>query len=100
MMKPMLEKPDGYFSKLKSATRRRWRKPRLDEIVRLAASGKRPDQVFDGVSDELWLWANTGGYRKHQALRDILAAVPDERTQTRFTGLKGDAKMIRAFNAY
>ena len=98
-MKPMLEKPNRYLSKLKSATRRRWLNPQ-NKVVRLAASGGRPDVVFGSVSDDLWLWANTEGYREHQALRDMLPSMPNDSTQLRFTGLKGDATMIRAFSAY
>ena len=96
----MLEKSNGYLSKLLGATRRRWLKPQQDKIVRLAASGARPDLVFGNVSDELWLWANTVGYREHQALRDILPAMPNDSIQVRFTGLKGDATMLPAFHAY
>jgi SAM-dependent methyltransferase len=56
--------------------------------------------VFGKFGDDLWLWSNTAGYREHQALRDILPAMPDEMTQARFTGLTGDATMIRAFDSY
>jgi SAM-dependent methyltransferase len=100
-MKQLLEKSRRYVSRLNRAAQRHWLKPEQAEVVRLASSGiGRPDLVFGKVGDDLWLWANTVGYREHQALRNILPAMPDERTQARFTGLTGDATMIRAFDSY
>ena len=99
-MKDLLEKSSRYVSKLKSAAHQRRMKRLHEEVVTLAASAQRPDLAFGRLSDKLWLWANTDGYREHQVIRDILPAMPNEMTQVRFTGLKGDATMIRAFDAY
>ena len=100
-MRSLLEKPRQYASRLNRAAHQRWLKHEQAEVVRLASSeAARPDLVFGKVSDEVWLWANTNGYREHQALRDLLPAMPDENTQARFTGLKGDDTMIRAFHSY
>jgi ubiquinone/menaquinone biosynthesis C-methylase UbiE len=99
-MKALLEKPGRYVSRIKREAQQRRLKRQQDEVLALASSATRPDLTFKKFSDELWLWANTVGYREHQTLRDILPAMPDEGTQARFTGLKGDETMMRAFDAY
>jgi SAM-dependent methyltransferase len=99
-MKDLLGKSSRYVSRLKSAAHRRRMNRQQEEVVALASSAQRPDLAFGRLSDELWLWANTAGYREHQVIRDILPAMPDEKTQARFTGLQGDETMVRAFDAY
>ncbi len=100
-MRTLLEKSRRYVSRLNSAAQERRLRHEQAEVVRLASSGNaRPDLVFGKFSDDLWLWANTAGYREHQELRAILPAMPDEGTQARFTGLTGDETLIPAFEAY
>jgi SAM-dependent methyltransferase len=100
-MKALLEKCRRYASRLNRVAQRHRLKHEQAEVVRLASSGNaRPDLLFSRFSDDLWLWANTTGYREHQVLRDILPGMPDENTQARFTGLTGDDTMTRAFDSY
>ena len=99
-MKDLLGKSSRYVSKLKSAAHQRRMNRQQEEVVGLASSAQRPDLAFGRLSDELWLWANTAGYREHQVIRDILPAMPDVTTQSRFTGFTGDETLVRAFTAY
>lgn len=100
-MKALLGKSRRYLSRFNRAAQRSGLTHEQAEVIRLASSGiAQPNLVFGRFSDETWLWANTVGCREHQALREILPAMPDEGTQVRFTGLQGDETMMRAFDAY
>src|SRR5205809_880662 len=100
-MKALLEKSRRYASQLNRAAQQHRLKHEQAQVLKLASSGTaRPDLVFGKFSDDMWLWANTTGYRERAALRELLPAMPDEDTQARFTGLTGDDTMIRAFDSY
>jgi SAM-dependent methyltransferase len=59
-----------------------------------------PDKIFHDVSDRLWFYLNTAGYRNSERLRRILPAMPDEETQLRFTGMAGDNTLHEAYMMY
>jgi SAM-dependent methyltransferase len=99
-MKGLFERSSGYELRLKREERQRLLKRQQDEVVASAADVKRPNLIFGSLSDELWLWANTAGYREHQVLRNVLPSMPDEMTQSRFTGFSGDETLTKAFDAY
>jgi ubiquinone/menaquinone biosynthesis C-methylase UbiE len=73
-----------------------WR-ARLDV---LAARHEPPLQRFGDVSDDLWFWLNTEGYRSSPALQAVLPALPAETEQYRFTGAAGDNTLAEAFAFY
>ncbi len=99
-MKGLFERSSVYELRLKREERQRLLKRQQDEVIASAAGVKRPDLIFGSLSDELWLWANTTGYRQHQVLQDILPSMPDELSQSRFTGFTGDRTLISAFDTY
>jgi SAM-dependent methyltransferase len=59
-----------------------------------------PSEVFGDVSDELWLWINTEGYRQAPALRELLPGLPPEEVQRRFTGKSNDETLVEGFEIY
>jgi ubiquinone/menaquinone biosynthesis C-methylase UbiE len=63
-------------------------------------TGKQPNEIFYGISDNFWFWLNTEGVRRNSVLRNILPGVPDEYTQVMFTGDKGDTTLKEAFFYY
>ncbi len=65
-----------------------------------AVGGRTPRQVFGSVDDEHWLWLNTRGSRKEQALRTLLPGLPDDEIQQRYTGSRGEATLREAWNVY
>ena len=69
-------------------------------LRRAALAGLPPQALFGDVSDRYWLWANTAGVRRFDALRSILPQLPDERTQRRFTGGSGDESLRDAHRFY
>ena len=61
----------------------------------LADRGQRtPTELFAGVSDQLWLWINTEGYRASPELREIVPALPDESTQRHWTNRAADEALV------
>jgi SAM-dependent methyltransferase len=67
----------------------------------LAQRGERPpSQVFDDISDALWLWVHTEGYRRLPALRDLLPGLPEEQVQRQWTFRTGDNTLIEGFAVY
>jgi SAM-dependent methyltransferase len=67
----------------------------------LARPGERsPSELFGDVSDDLWLWMNTEGYRHSPELRDILPALPDEEVQRQWTYRTGDETLLEGFGIY
>jgi SAM-dependent methyltransferase len=72
----------------------------LRRLKALGRSGCTPHKLFEGTSDDFWIWAHTNGYRKHRALRAILPSSPDEAIQSRFTGLSGDDTLRDGFKTY
>lgn len=94
-----LGKIDKAMARLRRAARRR-RLARLWFSAPPVQAPAPPHELFGGFDDELWLWANTAGYREEPLLRELLPAMPDEATQVRFTGQQGDATMASAFRFY
>lgn len=73
-----------------------------DEVVRLLAQrgGHPPLELFGDVSDALWLWIHTEGYRRFPALRDLLPGLPKKRVQRHWTFRTGDDTLIEGFAVY
>ena len=61
---------------------------------------KKPNEIFSGISDEMWFWIFTEGYRQNPNLARLLPGLPDEDVQLGFTGSKGDAVLHEGFCAY
>jgi 2-polyprenyl-3-methyl-5-hydroxy-6-metoxy-1,4-benzoquinol methylase len=59
-----------------------------------------PYESFRGVDDDTWLWLNTQGARRFEAVRRTLPTLPDEAVQKRFTGRVGDESIRSAFSFY
>jgi SAM-dependent methyltransferase len=67
----------------------------------LARPGERtPSELFGDVSDDLWLWINTEGYRRSSALRDVLPGLPEEEVQRHWTFRTGDDTLVEGFGIY
>jgi SAM-dependent methyltransferase len=64
------------------------------------ADGQAPSALFEDVSDELWLWINTEGYRQSSALRELLPGLPREEVQRRFTNKSNDEALVEGFEIY
>jgi SAM-dependent methyltransferase len=73
-----------------------------NEVVQLLAQrGERPpSQLFGDISDALWLWIHTEGYRRLPALRDLLPGLPEKRVQRHWTFRTGDDTLIEGFAVY
>jgi SAM-dependent methyltransferase len=65
-----------------------------------AAGSATPYQLFHDVSDRLWFYLNTVGYRRSERLRRVLPALPEQETQLRFTGMAGDDTLYEAYTMY
>jgi ubiquinone/menaquinone biosynthesis C-methylase UbiE len=61
---------------------------------------KTPNQVFGAMSDEVWFWLNTEGYRKSAAVREFLPGMPEERVQLQANGSSGDMVLRAALDIY
>lgn len=59
-----------------------------------------PSQLFGDVPDDLWLWIHTEGYRRSQALRELLPALPEEQVQRHWTFRTGDDTLVEGFGIY
>ncbi len=55
------------------------------------AVNQQPNEFFADVTDDLWLWLCTEGYRNSAPLRNLLPGLPDETVQLTYTGDKGDS---------
>lgn len=72
----------------------------LETMLDSSALDKKPNELFSQISDGFWFWLCTEGYRKAPLVRKILPGMPDENTQLRFTGNKGDSILREGFFAY
>jgi SAM-dependent methyltransferase len=61
---------------------------------------KNPNEIFYGISDDFWIWLNTEGVRRNEAVANILPGLPDATTQKNFTSNSGDTTLIDAFDFY
>ena len=61
---------------------------RLDQLV-AAGLDRHPSEVFAGVPDDFWLWANTDGRDAHPELAALLPGMPEAQVQQRWTGKTG-----------
>lgn len=73
-----------------------------DELTAvLARPGERsPSELFGDVSDDLWLWMNTEGYRRSPELREILPVLPEDEVQRHWTYRTGDETLLEGFGIY
>jgi hypothetical protein len=69
-------------------------------VILAGADDQAPSDVFGDVSDELWLWINTEGYRESPALRELLPGLPREEVQRRFTNKSNDEALVEGFEIY
>jgi ubiquinone/menaquinone biosynthesis C-methylase UbiE len=96
-----LKKIHQYAAQLKQTAWQRQQTCRWERLIQSAAqSTATPHKLFGKFDDEFWLWVNTAGYKEHPVLREMLPSLPDESVQARFTGLKGDDTLTRAFRIY
>jgi len=72
----------------------------LQVLLSSTSPDQSPNVPFAHVSDDLWLWMNTAGYRENEALRQILPALPEELVQNRFTGRAWDTTLNEGFAIY
>ena len=83
---------EGSWSLAAVGSRSEWRR---------AAQGETPpNQVFAGINDRRWLWLNTKGLRAEPVLRSILPGLPDQSTQTQYTGSADDRTLAEGWQAY
>jgi SAM-dependent methyltransferase len=73
--------------------------------LRLRLRGRRvhppaPRSLVADVDDDTWLWLHTDGVNRSRAVRELLAGMPDDVTQIRFTGSAGRTTLREAFRAY
>ena len=62
--------------------------------------GKKPNEIFYGISDDFWFWLHTEGLKKNAALKRILPGFPNDETQTMFTGAAGEQTLREAYHYY
>jgi hypothetical protein len=62
--------------------------------------GTGPKDWFSGVDDDTWFWMNTQGRRRLRSIAAIVPGVPDEATQSLYTGGSEDASFAEGFRAY
>ena len=61
---------------------------------------RHPSELFAGVDDDFWLWANTTGLDDEPALEGRLPGVPSPEVQQRWTGKSGVATMEEGFRIH
>ncbi len=64
-----------------------------DEQLRATNGATDLSQVFRDVTEDAWLWANTGAGSKFAR---VLPSLPEENIQRRFSGKAGDEALIEA----
>jgi SAM-dependent methyltransferase len=71
-------------------------------LADLLADGadRHPSEIFAGVPDDFWLWANSTGRDEEASLRALLPGMPDEQVQRRWTGKTGYATQEEGFRIY
>jgi SAM-dependent methyltransferase len=72
----------------------------LERMVDASNATRKPNEIFGRISDGLWLWFCTQGYRRSPALRRILPGLPSEAVQLQFNGKTGDAVLQEGFASY
>jgi 2-polyprenyl-3-methyl-5-hydroxy-6-metoxy-1,4-benzoquinol methylase len=72
----------------------------LERIPDGSVRDMNPNEMFSSVSDGLWFWLCTEGYKRKRALEKVLPAMPDENVQLAYTGAKGNSVMKEGFSAY
>jgi SAM-dependent methyltransferase len=73
-----------------------------EELATLLAQTREPtpSDLFGQVSDDLWLWINTEGYRRRSEVRDVLPGLPKEDVQRHWTFRTGDDTLVEGFGIY
>src|SRR5439155_21925628 len=69
-------------------------------IARSKKPGTSPKDWFSGINDETWLWMNTTGRRRRNAIARLLPEMPEISIQEMYTGGSGDQTLRAGFNAY
>jgi SAM-dependent methyltransferase len=72
----------------------------LERLLRERSRDAAPNVLFDGVSDDFWLWLQTEGYRRSEPVREILPSLPDEQVQLTANGISGDTALVDGFLVY
>lgn len=72
----------------------------LDIRLNRFAVNQQPNELFANVTDDLWFWLCTEGYRSSAPLRNVLPGLPDETVQLTYTGDKGDSVLKDGWAAY
>jgi SAM-dependent methyltransferase len=72
------------------------------QLADLLAGGadRHPSEIFAGVSDGFWLWANTAGRDTDEALAALLPGMPADEVQRRWTGKTGYATQEEGFRIH
>lgn len=72
------------------------------QLADLLAAGtdRHPSEIFAGVSDGFWLWANTAGRDTEPALAALLPGMPEPEVQRRWTGKTGYATQEEGFRIH
>lgn len=77
---------------------------KLNELIRSIpdshAANLSLKNLFRNVDDDFYFWLLTEGYSLNPTLRELLPTMPDEQTQTNFTGRSGYATLSQAFLAF
>ncbi len=79
-------------SEISKADRLRWL---LDGRV-----DQHPYDLFKGVDDDFWLWANTEGREQSSELRHLIPSLPSKQLQERWTGKAGHETLTEGFMIY
>ncbi len=115
-MKQLLKRPlrrwfrtvaDAFFRRLandqavlETLSDRIAKKMMLQTLLHTGPRKRPPYQLFGAVSNDLWFWLHTEGYRTSADLRAILPALPEETQQYLFTGAAGDTTLAEGFAFY
>ncbi len=72
----------------------------LEDLTSALRKKESLKKVFGDVSDDFWYWLFTIGYDNNVLIRQFFPSMPDEETQTNFTGRSGHLALSEAFAAY
>jgi SAM-dependent methyltransferase len=72
----------------------------LEAKLESSIENEPPNKLLEGVSDDLWLWLCTEGYRRSSSLRNLLPGMPDETVQVTYTGDTGDSVLRDGWAAF
>jgi SAM-dependent methyltransferase len=87
---PHIEEPANYVAFLAA----------LEAKLKGPEANRSPNELLSDISDDLWLWLCTEGYRRSPSLRSLLPGIPDETVQVTYTGGTGDVVLRDGWAAY